>query len=129
MAKEFTYRGKTMEQLKLMETREFAKMVKSRTRRAILRNSEKIDKFIVKCKECSANKKHIRTHLREIIIVPKMIDYKVSVYNGKEFVEIILIPEMLGHRFGEFVATRNKVKHGAAGLGATKSSMAKATKK
>jgi small subunit ribosomal protein S19 len=129
MAKEFTYKGQTIEQLKLLETREFAKMVKSRTRRAILRNSEKIDKFIAKCKECTANRKHIRTHIREIIIVPKMIDYKIYLYNGKEFIEITLVPEMLGHRVGEFAATRNKVKHGTAGLGATKSSMAKATKK
>jgi small subunit ribosomal protein S19 len=129
MAKEFTFRGKTMEQLKLLETREFAKLVKSRTRRAIMRDSAKIDSFVAKCKENSANRKHIRTHIREIIIVPKMIDFKVYVYNGKEFIEMLLVPEMLGHRLGEFAATRNKVKHGAAGLGATKSSMAKATKK
>jgi len=39
------------------------------------------------------------------------------------------MPEMIGHRLGEFVITRQKVKHGSAGIGSTKSSMAKATKK
>ena len=51
------------------------------------------------------------------------------IYNGKTYVPIEIIPEMLGHRFGEFSLTRNKVSHGSAGIGATKSSLAKATRK
>lgn len=129
MAKAFTYRGKSLEDLQSLDTREFAKLVKSRTRRAILRQTEKIEKFLAKCRECSLNKKQIRTHIREIVIVPKMIGYKLYIHNGKSFLGIEVIPEMLGHRLGEFALTRNKVKHGAAGIGATKSSMAKATKK
>jgi len=46
----------------------------------------------------------------------------INVYNGKEFVPVKIMAEMLGHRFGEFSVTRLKVKHGAAGIGATRSS-------
>jgi len=127
--KDFTYRGKTPEELKALDTREFAKLVKSRTRRAILRQSAEIEKFVSKCEKCKENNKQIRTHLRDIIVVPKMIEHKIFIHNGKQFLEITIIPEMLGHRLGEFALTRQKVKHGAAGIGATKSSMAKATKK
>lgn len=129
MAKEFTYRGKTIEELKTLDTREFAKLAKARQRRAILRQTQSIENFVKKCVEFQSRKKPIRTHLRDIIIVPKMVDYNIFIHSGKQFVPILIIPEMLGHRLGEFVPTRSKVKHGAAGIGATKSSLAKATKK
>ena len=129
MAKEFTYRGKTIEELKSLDTREFAKLTKSRQRRAILRQTQSIENFIKKCVEFQSRKKQIKTHLRDIIIVPKMVDYTILIHSGKQFVPIQITPEMLGHRLGEFVPTRSKVKHGAAGIGATKSSLAKATKK
>lgn len=128
-AKDFSYRGKTPEELKLLDTREFAKLVKSRTRRAILRQTAEIEKFVAKCEKAKAKGKQIKTHLRDIVIVPKMIGYTVLIHNGKQFLPIEIIPEMISHRIGEFSITRQKVKHGAAGIGATKSSMAKATKK
>ena len=129
MAKEFFYRGKTPEELKQLDVREFAKLVKSRTRRAILRQSSEIEGFVSKCEKLKANGKQIKTHRRDIIVVPKLMDYTINIHNGKQFLPIIIIPEMLGHRIGEFAATRGKVKHGAAGIGATKSSAGKATKK
>jgi len=127
--KEFTYRGKTEEELKAMSTREFAMLTKSRTRRAILKQSSEIENFVSKCKKYVAKNKQIKTHLRDTIVVPGMIGHKIYIHNGKQFLEITIIPEMLGHRFGEFSLTRQKVKHGAAGIGATKSSLAKASKK
>ena len=51
ISKDFTYRGKTIEELKAMDTREFAKLVKSRARRSILRNFNEIEDFTVKCQE------------------------------------------------------------------------------
>jgi small subunit ribosomal protein S19 len=129
MAREITYRGFSIEQLKKMDTREFAKLVKSRTRRAILRQSAWIEKFVAKCEKLKAKNKQIKTHLRDMIIVPKLLDYTINIHAGKTYLPIQIIPEMLGHRLGEFALTRQKVKHGAAGIGATKSSMAKATKK
>jgi small subunit ribosomal protein S19 len=128
-SKEFTYRGKSLDEIKKLDTREFAKLVKSRTRRAILRQHTKIDSFVSKCEALSPAKKPIRTHIRDLVIVPKMLGYIVNIYNGKQFLPIEIVPEMLGHRLGEFSITRQKVKHGTAGIGATKSSMAKATKK
>ena len=129
MVREIFYRGKNIEELKNMDTREFAKLVKSRTRRAILRKTNEIEKFVAKCGNLKARGKPIRTHLRHMVVVPKMIDYEIFIHMGKQFMPITIIPEMLGHRLGEFTITREKVKHGAAGIGATKSSMAKATKK
>jgi len=129
MAKLITYRGKTIEELQKLDTREFAKIVKSRTRRAILKQSSNIEKFVGKCVRCKARGKQIKTHLRDMIIVPKLVDYTIMIHNGKTFLPIPITIEMLGHRLGEFAITRQKVKHGAAGIGATKSSMAKATKK
>ena len=130
MAKaDFTYRGKTMEELKAMDTREFAKLVKARSRRTILRQFSDIENFIIKCKNKTEKRKPIKTHLRDLIIVPKMIGYKLGIYNGKTYINIEIIEEMLGHRLGEFSVTRTKVSHGVAGIGATKSSLAKATRK
>jgi len=64
----------------------------------------------------------IRTHLRDMVILPSFIDHKIAVYNGKEFQEITIEPEMIGHYLGEFAITRKKVKHTGPGVGATRSS-------
>ncbi len=125
---EFTYRGKTMEELKQMGVREFAKLLKSNERRSALRQSDELQKFVLKCDKKAKEKKPIRTHLRHLIIVPKMVGLRIYIYNGKTFVPVNIIEEMLGHRLGEFSATRSKVKHGAAGIGATRSSAALSVK-
>jgi len=126
--KEFTFRGKTMEELKKLDTREFAKYLKSRQRRAVLRQFDAIDSFLVRCDQKQRKGKLIRTHLRSLVVVPKMVDLIIHVYNGKIYVKINIIPEMLGHRLGEFSVTRTKVQHGAAGIGATRSSSALSVK-
>lgn len=120
--KEFTYRGKTIEELKQMNLREFARLLKSNERRTVLRQTDELERFILKANKKIENRKPIRTHLRHLIIVPRMIDMNINVYNGKDFVPVKIMAEMLGHRFGEFSVTRLKVKHGAAGIGATRSS-------
>ncbi|MEI6058495.1 MAG: ribosomal protein S19 family protein [archaeon] len=120
--KEKQYRGLTVDQLKALGTREFSSLVKSRPRRAILRNYNVIDAFVKKCRDCEANKKSIRTHDRALTIVPALIGLTVSIHNGKDFMPVKITEEMLGHRLGEFALTRKAVKHGAAGVGATKSS-------
>lgn len=63
-----------------------------------------------------------------MIIVPKMVGMRINIHNGKEFVPIDIIFEMLGHRLGEFSVTRSRVKHGAAGIGATRSSASQSVK-
>jgi small subunit ribosomal protein S15e len=64
----------------------------------------------------------VKTHLRDMIIVPEMIGSMVGVYNGKTFNQVEIRPEMVGHVLGEFSITYKPVKHGRPGIGATSSS-------
>jgi small subunit ribosomal protein S15e len=64
----------------------------------------------------------VKTHLRDMIIVPEMIGSIVGVYNGKTFNQVEIKPEMIGHYLGEFSITYKPVKHGRPGIGATHSS-------
>lgn len=126
--KEFTYKGLTIEELKKLDVREFAKYLRSRQRRTVLRQFQKVEDFINRAKEKQKRDKRIRTHQRDLVVVPQMIDMKISIYNGKTFVPIEVTGEMLGHKFGEFAPTRGRVKHGSAGVGATKGTRSKAKK-
>lgn len=126
--KDFTYRGKTMEELKKLDVREFAKYLRSRQRRNVLRQFQKIEDFVNRAKIKINKNKPIRTHQRDIVIVPGMVDMKIHVYNGRSFISVDIIGEMLGHRLGEFALTRGRVKHGKSGVGATKGTKFKAKK-
>lgn len=121
-SKDKFYRGKNVEELKSLDVREFAKFIKSRPRRAILRNFDVVEQFIKKCKERTTKRRPIKTHNRSLVIVPAFAGLTIHVYNGNNFVPVKITEEMLGHRLGEFALTRKGVKHGAAGVGATKSS-------
>ncbi len=117
---EFTFRGKSLEDLKKLTLDEFALLVPARQRRTIQRGlSEDHKKLLHKVKIKDQN---IRTHLRDMVVTPEMVGLKIAIHSGKEFTPVEIIPEMLGHYFGEFVLTRKKVAHGAAGIGATRSS-------
>ena len=117
---EFTFRGKSLEELKKLSQDEFALLVPSRQRRTLQRGiSEDHKKLLHKVK---IKDPIIRTHLRDMIVLPEMVGMKIAIHSGKEFTPIDILPEMMGHYFGEFVLTRKKVSHGAAGIGATKSS-------
>ena len=118
--KEFTYKGLTIEELKKLDVREFAKYLRSRQRRTALRQFQKIEDFINRSREKQKRDKKIRTHQRDLVVVPQMVGMKISIYNGKTFVPVEVTDEMLGHKFGEFAPTRGRVKHGSAGVGATK---------
>lgn len=114
-SKDKFFRGKNVEDLKALDTREFAKLVKSRSRRTMLRNYDVIEAFVKRMEEKSAKGKMMKTHDRTIVIVPKMIDKRIGVYNGKEFVKVDITYEMLGHRLGEFALTRRIAKHTSLG--------------
>ena len=126
--KDFTYRGKSLDELKAMEIREFSQLLKSNERRTVLKQYDMIQRFILRSNESMKQNKLIRTHLRTIVIVPRMLGMKIHIHNGKTFSPIVIENEMLGHRLGEFSVTRSKVKHGAAGIGATRSSASKSVK-
>ncbi len=123
-SKEQFYRGQPVEKLKELDVRESSKFLKSRARRSVLRNFNEIEKFIKRCEAKLARKKKIKTHYRDIVIVPKLLGLTIGVHNGRTFQDIIITHEMIGHRLGEFAPTRGKVTHGSAGIGATKSSRA-----
>lgn len=121
MAKEFTLRGKTVHDIKTMSLTEFAKLIPSRERRRLLKKSftDAEKQFLA---HLTKNKRDYKTHCRDLPIIPSMLEKTIKVHSGKEFVPILITPEMLGHRLGEFVMTRKKVQHNAPGIGATKSS-------
>ena len=126
--KELRYKGQTVEELKNLDTREFAKFVESRARRTILRQFREIETFVSRSNKKMLNKKIIKTHQRDLVVVPKMLGMKIQIYNGNKFIPMEVVIEMLGHKFGEFAPTRTRVKHGSAGVGSTKGTRSKAKK-
>lgn len=114
-SKDKFFRGRNVEELKAVDTREFAKLVKSRARRTILRNYDVIEAFVRKVEEQSAKGKMPKTHDRTIVIVPRMVGKRIGVYNGKEFLKVDITHDMLGHRLGEFSNTRKIAKHTSLG--------------
>ena len=56
--------------------------------------------------------KSVKTHDRDLVIVPGMVGMKIQVYNGQNFVPVEIVGEMLGHKLGEFSPTRKFVRHG-----------------
>jgi small subunit ribosomal protein S19 len=118
----FRYKGKTLEDLQKMSLRDFSKIISSRARRNLERNES--DPFYQKFEKNEGLDKNIRTHRRDLIVIPKMVGKTIYVYNGKEFLPIVIMEEMLGHYLGEFALTRKRLRHGKAGIGATKSSTA-----
>ena len=128
MAAEFLFRGKTLEELNQLKIREFAKFLKSRPRRNLLRQFGTIEKFLLRVSKKQKMGKQIRTHSRSLIVVPAMVGLTINIHDGKQFVPIKIVAEMMGHRLGEFALTRRKVEHSAPGIGATKSSAALSVK-
>jgi len=129
--KEQTFRGKTEEDVKKMSFKEFAELVPARQRRTINRGFTEMQKrLLAKVKKVKEGKykKPIKTHCRNMVIVPDMLGLIINVHSGKEFVPVEVTIEKLGHYLGEFRMTRNKVQHSAPGVGATRSSAAASVK-
>ena len=120
MKREFKFRGRSLEELKSLSLNEFAQLLNSRQKRSLTRGLTEQQKiFLAKIKN---KEKNIKTHSRDMIILPDMEGASVKVYNGKEFVIVNITLEMIGHYLGEFALTRKKVAHHAPGIGATRSS-------
>lgn len=130
--RKFRYRGKTLEELLKMQERELAKLLPSRQRRKLLRGLtpqqkrllNKIRKIRRKLTEGTLDKPPvIKTHVRDMIVMPEMVGFTIAVHNGKEFIPVKIAPEMIGHYLGEFAPTCKVVQHGEPGLKATRSSL------
>ncbi len=126
MVKKFDYRGIPLSELESISLEKLFKLFTARQRRSLTRGiSDEKRKLIedIKATNDGKNKNPIRTHLRDLIILPYMVGITFNVYSGKEFVPITIIPEMIGHYLGEFVITNKRVQHGAPGVGASRSSL------
>ena len=123
---EFTYRGHTLEELQEMDVEEVAELLPARQRRSIQRGlSVEKEKLLDEAREAGEEETAndpIRTHLRDMPILPEMVGLTFAVHNGQSFERVNVEPEMLGHYLGEFQLTRTSVEHGQAGIGATRSS-------
>jgi small subunit ribosomal protein S19 len=126
----FKFRGYTLEELQEMSLDEVIELLPSRQRRSLKRGflpeQEKVLNRIEKVKNIenkSGKPIVIKTHCRDMIVLPNMVGLTFGIYNGQDFVEVTIQPEMIGCYFGEFAQTRARVQHGDPGMGATRSSM------
>ena len=123
----FRYRGKTLEELLSMSLDDFAQLLPARQRRSLLRGltpaQKKLLSKIRSLRKQGKTDVTIKTHVRDMIILPEMVGLTIAVYNGKEYVPVRIVPEMIGHRLGEFAPTTKLVQHGEPGLKASKSSL------
>jgi small subunit ribosomal protein S19 len=122
MARIFTYKGKTIEELQAMKLEEVVKLLKSRSRRSVLRSSASYKDILKKAEAAKKTGKTVRTHTREAVILPSWVGLKFAVYDGKSFQELNIGPEMIGHRLGEFAYPIKHVVHSAPGIRATRGS-------
>lgn len=129
MPREFTYRGLTLEQLQSMSMDEFIDLLPSRQRRSFRRGLTPEQRTLLekirKAKEAvrKGDNVIVKTHVRDMIIIPEMVGLKILVHNGRDFVSVEIKPEMIGQYLGEFAITNKPVKHGTPGIGASRSSM------
>ena len=129
MPKEFSYRGHNLNSITGMSMDEFINILPSRQRRSLQRGLTPEQRILLeKLREAKEAQKQgkdvtLKTHVRDLIILPEMVGAKIGVHNGKEFVAIEIKPEMIGHYLGEFAITNKPVRHGTPGIGASRSSM------
>ncbi|MCC7553475.1 MAG: 30S ribosomal protein S19 [Methanobacteriaceae archaeon] len=128
--KEFKYRGYSLEELQEMSLDEVIKLLPARQRRSLKRGflprqQVVLDKLRKLKKEGNDDGKPIviKTHCRDMVVLPEMVGTKFGIYNGQNFLEVEITPEMIGSYFGEFSPSRQRVQHGDPGMGATRSSM------
>jgi small subunit ribosomal protein S19 len=120
--REFSYRGKTLDELRALSLEELAKVLGARARRSIRRGfNDETSRFFARMGS-TPPEQVVRTHCRDALVLPAHVGRKVAVHNGKEFKELEVRPEMIGHYYGEFALTRRFEKHSGPGVGATRSS-------
>jgi small subunit ribosomal protein S19 len=112
-----------------MSMDEFINLLPSRQRRSLLRGLTPEQRILLeKTREAKEMRKKgeevtVKTHVRDMIILPEMVGMRIHVHNGKEFLPVEIKPEMIGHYLGEFAVTNRPVRHGTPGIGASRSSM------
>ncbi len=126
MPREYRYRGYTLEQLNGLSTEALLQLLPSRARRSLNRGvSDEKRKLLEDARAMRDGKLQgqIKTHARDMVVLPSMVGLTISVHNGREFIPLEVKPEMLGRYLGEYVITNKKVVHGTPGIGASRSSL------
>ena len=126
MVKKFEYKGMALAELEKMPMDQLFKLFPARQRRSLNRGINDGKRKLVeeiKLAKSGNLKNPIRTHIRDLIILPYMVGIEVNVFSGKEFTPVTISPEMISHYIGEYVITNKKVSHGAPGVGASRSSL------
>lgn len=113
--------GYSIEDLKDMSLEDFSEITTSDVRRKIKRGFTKQEESLLE--KIKSGKDNVRTHARGMVVLPIMVGKKIHVYSGKEFKPVEIIPEMIGHKLGEFVLTRGFVQHGMPGIGSSRSTL------
>lgn len=128
MPKAYSYRGKTLEELKKISIEEFARLLTSRDRRRLKRGLTEQQRKLLENIRKNPSKFH-KTHVRDMIIFPEMVGVKIGVHMGgaakgqeAKWSTVSITPEMIGCRLGDFSLTSKRVKHSAPGVGATRGS-------
>ena len=114
-----------------MPLNELMVLLPSRARRSLKRGfTDAQKKLLLKIKKIKTKpgRNIVKTHCRDIIVLPEMVGLVIGIHQGKEFLSVEIMPEMIGHYLGEFALTRKRVEHSAPGIGATKSSAALSVK-
>merc|ERR1712224_684001 len=112
--RKYSYRGVDLENLLVMPMAELMDLVHARARRRFKHGLKR--KYYALLKRLRAAKKAcntadgekpecIKTHLRNMIILPEMIGSVVGVYNGKTFNQVEIKADMVAHYLGEFSIT------------------------
>ena len=91
--KEFTFKRKTIDELKNMSLNELAQLLTSRQRRTVKRGFTEQQKILLK--KLRANEKNIETHCRDMIILPEMVGKTIKIHQGKEFMPVIIEEGMI----------------------------------
>ncbi|MGY8692085.1 MAG: 30S ribosomal protein S19 [Candidatus Poseidoniales archaeon] len=129
--KEFLWRGYTLAELLVMplyppeddqESPCIATLMPSRAKRSLARGlNPECEKLLIKIRENDGDKV-VKTHCRGMYVLPEMVGTNMGIHDGRSFINVEIIPEMIGHALGEFARTRASVTHTGPGVGATRSS-------
>ncbi len=127
MARKFVYRGKSIEEISNLTFEELMPFLTSRARRTLKRAAANYKKLLSTVRGARKQKLDgkdvtIKTHVREAVILPDWVGLKFGIHNGKEFKIVVIAPEMVGYRLGDFAHSTGRVLHSGPGVGATRGS-------
>mmetsp|Transcript_8301 Transcript_8301/g.10916 ORF Transcript_8301/g.10916 Transcript_8301/m.10916 type:complete len:150 (+) Transcript_8301:81-530(+) len=132
--KKFTFRGIDLDQLLDISNDELCELLHARARRKMTRTGRgggfkrKHRAFLKRLRKAKKDAPEgerpqpIKTHLRDMLVLPEMIGSMLGVHNGNQYALVEVKPEMVGFYLGEFAITYKPVTHGRPGIGSTTTS-------